>query len=101
MENSLLSLAEKLSPDVSYCIIWLNDDGILFDHKSKNVNEMIEMLYMLCQAETIIENIYEEMGTEDAAKIREAMTLIKGVMADEENQMDTLPLLQPISMSKQ
>jgi hypothetical protein len=102
MENSLLSLAEKLSPDVSYCVVWLDDNGILFDHKSNNVNEMIEMLYLMCQSDVIINSVCDNLNEADAAILRDSVGHIKDcINGDDSNTLDTLPLLKPISMSKQ
>lgn len=106
MEKSLLNLAERLPSDTPFFAFWLEEDGILFDYKTNNTNETLELLYLILQKDIIIDNICLELEPEQAEEIKKAIDHMLSTLGpiqpvlENDNSLDDQPLVKPINMSK-
>lgn len=102
MENSLQSTVAGLTKDTPYCLIWLDKDDINFDSDFDNVNDILEILFLACKTDVILEHICEELKKNDrerdATMLRNSLSSLKAIIPGE--TLDEIPLVQPIHMSR-
>lgn len=102
MGNSLQNLVAELTDDTPYCLIWLDKDDINFESDYENINDILEILFLACKTDVILEHVcreLEENGKEkEATYLRDSIITLKTIIPGE--TLDEMPLVQPIHMSK-
>lgn len=86
------NLEQISSGNLPHLAIWLDEYGIHFDIDNANVNEMVELFYLLFNHEALLEYACQKLSSEDAQTLKETYKYFK----DQKNKT----VIEPISMSK-